>query len=253
MNVVILCAGMGTRLLPKTKNKPKCLATLKKKPLLEYQLDIFLMNEKVNKIYLAGGYKINKLKKYEKFKKIKIIKINEYAKYNMLYTLIKSLKKINENKDTLVCYGDIVYDKKILNGIIDARNGLSTIFIKNFKRLWKLRMKDYQTDLESFKINKNYFVQSIGEKFENLNELDGQYIGISKIRKNKINEIIKFYNNHEKKYNLRKRDITYFFNILIKNQFKLKALPIKKGWLEIDTYKDWKLYNSINLKQAGIF
>ena len=253
MNVLILCAGMGTRLLPITKNKPKCLATFKKKPLLEYQLDIFLKNKKVKKIYLAGGYKIKKLKKYGNFKKIKIINIKEYAKYNMLYTLIKSLKKINEIEDTLVCYGDIVYNQKILSKIVHTKSGLSTIFLKNFKKLWELRMKDYQSDLESFKINKNYFLESIGQKFKNLDDLDGQYIGISKIRKNKINEIINFYNYQEKKYNLKKKDITFFFNILIKNHFKIKALPIEKGWLEIDTYKDLKLYNSIDLKQEGIF
>lgn len=252
MNVIILCAGMGTRLLPITKNKPKCLATLKKKPLLEYQLDIFTKIKKVEKIYLAGGYKINKLKKYENYKKVKIIKISDFTKYNMLHTLVISLKKIKNLNDTLVSYGDIVYDQKILSEIINTKNSLSTLYIKNFQRIWKKRMKNYQSDLESFKINKNYFIQSIGEKYKNINELDGQYIGISKIRKNMINKIVKFYNQHEKKYNLKKRDITFFLNILIKNKFRLKALQIQNGWLEIDTYKDWKFYNSINLKKEGI-
>ena len=41
MNVIILAAGMGTRLLPETQNIPKGMVKLFDKSLIEMQIDIF--------------------------------------------------------------------------------------------------------------------------------------------------------------------------------------------------------------------
>ena len=41
MNVIILAAGMGTRLLPETQNIPKGMVKLFNKSLIEMQIDIF--------------------------------------------------------------------------------------------------------------------------------------------------------------------------------------------------------------------
>ena len=41
MKVVIIAAGMGTRLLHLTKDTPKCMVKVRGKPILEHQLDVF--------------------------------------------------------------------------------------------------------------------------------------------------------------------------------------------------------------------
>ena len=38
MKALLLCAGLGTRLHPITKNKPKCLVEINRKPILDFWL-----------------------------------------------------------------------------------------------------------------------------------------------------------------------------------------------------------------------
>ena len=44
MNVIILAAGEGNRLKPLTNDTPKCLVKLFGKSLLDWQLDLIMMN-----------------------------------------------------------------------------------------------------------------------------------------------------------------------------------------------------------------
>ena len=107
--------------------------------------------------------------------------------------------------------------------------------------------------MESFKIDRKSYIKEIGLKTQNLNNIKGQYIGISKIKKQQIANIIKFYNKEKKNFELEKKDITFFFNLLIKNNFKIKGLPTKSGCLEFDRYKDWKIYHNKKLINNHLF
>jgi D-glycero-D-manno-heptose 1,7-bisphosphate phosphatase len=62
IDVIILCGGHGTRLNPYTLKTPKPLLIVNKKPFLYYSIKRFLRNKDVNKIYLASGFKSNKIK-----------------------------------------------------------------------------------------------------------------------------------------------------------------------------------------------
>ena len=60
---IILAAGRGSRLGHLTKEVPKCLVKLKKKPLISYQIKS-LQKAGIKNIALVVGYKSNKLKNY---------------------------------------------------------------------------------------------------------------------------------------------------------------------------------------------
>ena len=59
----------------------------------------------------------------------------------MLFTLIKSITKIGSNKNILIIYGDIIFNKSVLNKIIVDKSLISTIFLTNYLKLWKIRFK----------------------------------------------------------------------------------------------------------------
>ena len=253
-NILILSAGLGSRLKPLTNQKPKALVKFYDKPLLDYQLEVFSKIKSINKIFIAVGYKKEKFKKYKKNKKIKLISIPNFDKKSMLYTLMKSMIKIGSKQNILITYGDVIFNKNIINKIIFNKSLISTIFLTNYLKLWKIRLKkNYLSDLESFKTDKNNFIKEIGFKTSNLNNIKGQYIGISKFNKQQIFNIIKFYEKKKKDFSLDKKDITFFFNLLIKQNFKIKGLPVKSGCLEFDTYKDWKIYHNKKLINKKLF
>ena len=60
---IILAAGQGTRLLPYTKDLPKCMVEICGKPLIEFQIDV-LRSCGISEINLVVGYESQKLKSY---------------------------------------------------------------------------------------------------------------------------------------------------------------------------------------------
>ena len=83
MKILILAAGKGTRLGNLTKNKPKCLVSYKKTPIIDYTLSI--VNElKISDVAIVNGYKKNVLEKYLSNKGYVFFTNEEYDITNMV-------------------------------------------------------------------------------------------------------------------------------------------------------------------------
>ncbi len=63
MKAIILAAGQGTRLLPFTREHPKCLVPVGGKAILDHQLDA-LMAAGVEDVLVVGGYRIDRLEQH---------------------------------------------------------------------------------------------------------------------------------------------------------------------------------------------
>ena len=57
MQIIILNSGIGTRLLPYTQSKPKCLLRIDGKNILEYQIES-LIKANLNGIIITTGLKL---------------------------------------------------------------------------------------------------------------------------------------------------------------------------------------------------
>ena len=65
MQLIILSAGIGSRLRPFTNDKPKCLVKVGGKPILQRQLEISkLCGINKKSISIVGGYFCDQLRKY---------------------------------------------------------------------------------------------------------------------------------------------------------------------------------------------
>ena len=239
MIFIILAAGKGSRLYPLTKNIPKCLVKYKGKSILDHQLEI-CKKIRLNKIYLISGYKSDQIKK----KNVKKIKNNKYKTTNMLFSLFRAKKLFDGKEDIIISYGDIIFKKKILQKLINSNENLSTVIDTKWYSYWKKRMQNPLEDAESLKITRNNYITDIGRKVKTLDEINGQYIGLTKISKKISKEIFKIWESiNEKKYkkNVENLYITDFLRILIKKKLKIKAVLVKRGWLEFDEPSDLNL------------
>ena len=236
MIYVILAAGKGTRLHPLTKKKPKCLVKYQGKSILDYQLEN-CKKMKLKKIFLVSGFKSSKIKR----KNIIKIKNDKYETTNMLYSLFKAKKIFNGNNDLIISYGDIIYKSEILKKLINSSEEISTVIDTKWYSYWKLRMQNPLDDAESLKLNKNNYITDIGKKVKKLKDIQGQYIGLTKISKSISKKILKVWIDINKKNKIKYINnlyITDFFRILIKRNFKIKAISVKRGWLEFDEPSD---------------
>ena len=100
---IILAAGQGTRLLPYTKDLPKCMVEICGKPLIEFQLEV-LRSCGISDVNLVVGYESHKLESYG----IPTYKNDNFDCTNMLYSLFCAEAAFQDDGDLIIAYGDIV-------------------------------------------------------------------------------------------------------------------------------------------------
>ena len=250
MIAIILSAGMGTRLMPLTKEVPKPLLKIENKTLLERMIDNCL-NLGIDKYILVVGY--NKDKVYdiapilesEKNIKITIVENNDYEITNTsvsTYLASKYIEKENLDDDFILINGDNVVDPDIIKKI--AVSDKSSMVVDNVKKL----------NEESFKLIINEFVISDDEMIANgkikeigkeidISSSSGEFIGVSKVIKKdipKFNEIlIKLIDeNKQNYYDFAFKNLSYSsqINYILTNGLK---------WTEIDDLNDWNFANEL--------
>ena len=130
MIAIILAAGLGTRLLPHTKNCPKAMVKINGMSLLERQLKIFNKYNFKN-IYVISGYKNRAIN--EKKLGVKKILNKNYRKTNMVYSLFCAKKYFQD--DVIISYGDILYSSNCLKKIITSKYNISVAIDKKWKHI----------------------------------------------------------------------------------------------------------------------
>jgi len=176
---ILLVAGIGKRLLPITKNTPKCLARLDEKITL-LDLTLSQLNHFGGNIILVCGYKKEKIK--DNIKK----KINSYQ--NLTFNIVENDGKFKENfysvylgltntnlkKDVVIINGDVIFETNILMKLINEKNTSMVID----------KRRDLDNEDMKVKIADGY-IKKIGKNLS-ISESDGEYIGLLKINKKDV-------------------------------------------------------------------
>jgi len=238
MRVIILAAGQGTRLRPLTNDRPKCMVALKEKPLIKYQLDLFEQFD-IKDINVITGY----LKEKIDFKGVSKYFNPKFDSTNMVSTLFCASELFDGNDDILVTYGDIVYNEKVFQSIANANNGINVVVDKNWKEYWSARMEDPLRDAETLKIDEKGFIKELGKKPKSYDEIEGQYIGLVKIRKDIVPKIKEYYKQLDRDILYDGKDfdnmyMTSFLQMIADNLYPLSPVFVNNGWIEIDEPSD---------------
>ncbi|MHA1420211.1 MAG: HAD-IIA family hydrolase, partial [Candidatus Heimdallarchaeaceae archaeon] len=245
-NVIILAAGIGSRLKPLTDTIPKSLVKVHQKSILTYQLDALQCVPKGSKIYILSGY-LSKLieeevKKYDLDLDIIIVENKRFLETNNMYSLYLAMKEIDEDcNTTIVMNGDVIYDKKIISGLLDdEREDIIAVDVGSYIA-------------ESMKVTvQNQLIKSIS-KTTSKDEAFGVSIDLYKFSvpsylnlKNKIEEIISS--------GLEKDWTEVAIDTLLSNgEYPARVFDISDyPWWEIDNHDDLKTAKAIFHKDAGI-
>ena len=156
----------------------------------------------------------------------------------MFYSLSLVSNLFDENGDIIISYKDIIFNINLLNNLLSSKEEFTIIEDKNQEEYRKLRMVNYQDDVENFHLNLNRNNNSIGKKWKNKEEIFGLYVGLFKIKK-KIQNIFK--NKPEEIYenkNLHNIYMTDFIQSIIGKSIKISPLFIDNGYLEFDNPED---------------
>lgn len=238
MRVIILAAGQGTRLRPLTNDRPKCMVELNGKPLIKHQLDLFERHN-IKDISVITGYLQEKID----FKGVKKYFNPKFDSTNMVSTLFRASELFDGSDDILISYGDIVYNDKVFQSIVNANDEINVVVDKNWKEYWSARMEDPLRDAETLKIDEKGHIKELGKKPKSYNEIEGQYIGLVKIRRDIAPNIKKYYEQLDKNAIYDEKDyenmyMTSFLQMIADNLASLTPVYINNGWIEIDEPSD---------------
>lgn len=248
MKTVILAAGQGTRLRPLTDDTPKPLVELSGRPLLDYQLDV-LTDAGLEDITVVGGYRGEQLDsdRYD-------VIINEiYDETNMVYSLLCAAEAFPDTEDLLISYGDIIYEKAILDAVIATDAPVTVAVDYDWRELWNARFDDPLDDAETLDIDSDGRIHEIGQEPDSYEEIDAQYMGLIRIRSDLVSELKPLYDELLAADGIDAKNMfmTDFIQHLIDRGYEVVEAPIEGGWIEVDSVSDLRLYEEHNISVQG--
>ena len=256
MKAIVLAAGEGSRLRPYTLERPKCLVEVQGKSLLDRQLEV-LRAEGVSDIIIIGGYLSEKLegrgsRQYHN---------PRYDETNMVWTLFCAEKELEG--DVIVTYGDIVYSADVLKALLADKSDISVTIDLDWEAYWRARLENPLEDAETLKLDSDGFVKELGQRPNDLSEIEGQYMGLMKFTAIGAEALKSVFKEAKQRRQIRGKPVenAYMTDLLqemIDRGHKIKSVPVHGGWIEVDTVDDLKsgvtrsrlkiIHNSLPLK-----
>lgn len=246
MRAIILAAGRGSRMGEMTGEIPKCLIPLAGRTLLEYQMAA-LRRGGADEIVIIGGYQGDKLEG----RGARVIRNPEWESTNMVATLACAGKLLEE--DFILSYGDIVYRADYVSRLVSEPCDLAVIVDRRWHDLWSLRFEDPYVDAETMVLDARENIVELGKKITDTSRVQGQYTGLLKFTGKGRREALALMEalkapKGDGPAPIRKMYMTDFIQGLIDGGENVKAVTVERGWLEMDSGKDYALYAGLHAR-----
>lgn len=167
MNLVIMAAGVGSRLGSFFDNKPKCLIEAGGESLIARTVRLF-QKRGVNNISIVTGYQSHLIQR-ELGTQVKYFHNPFYTVTNSIASLWLARHEIHE--DTILMNGDLYFEEKLLNEIFLATHPVTMLADTS-----RIETADYRFGLENGNICR------YGKQLTN-SETDAEYVGIARVNR----------------------------------------------------------------------
>jgi choline kinase len=220
------------------------------RPLLHYLLDS-IRAAGVDDIVLVAGYQAEQLDAPGCRKVLN----SAYADTNMVGTLFAAAECMEEGADLLISYADTVFEPRVIHSVLEQRVGDIVIASDDcWQNLWSRRMADPLGDAETFRMDSDERIWELGRKPKTAADIQGQYMGLFKIRGSRIDDLKRFYSSLDRtveydRQPFQRMFMTSLLQALIDSGWHAQAARTNGGWLEVDSVEDLQLYEG--LAQTG--
>ncbi len=239
---IILAAGRGSRMGKLTSEQPKCRTVLHGKSLIDWQLES-LHGAGIDEIAIVRGYLANTFD-FD----VTYFENPRWAETNMVMSLVMANKWLCTDT-CVVSYSDIVYSSDAVRRLIAANGDIVITYDPNWRQLWKKRFDAPLSDAETFRLDKGRVIE-IGNRASSMEEIEGQYMGLTRFTPRGWNEVSDFLSGYTQEEQ-DKMDMTKLLQGLIANGVKITATAIGDAWYEVDREEDLEIYNSDSFGQSN--
>lgn len=242
MKAIILAAGQGKRLRPLTQDRPKVMVDVEGQTILDRQIERF-RRFGINDITVVTGYCPDSVSSHYSFSRV----LNDkYDSTNMAFSLFCAEQQLEG--DFIISYGDILYSDDVLQSLLSASHDLSVVVDMEWESYYAERFGDPYIDAESLLFSDQHQLMSIGKGSPSQDEVMAQYIGLIKVAGKGAHQLLKTY------VRVKQSDfpigwgrpfitayMTDYIQEMINEGIPIYAVPIRRGWYEIDSLTDYEL------------
>ena len=242
MKAIILAACIGSRLMPLTNDRPKCMVKLLDDTLIERQIKIFRSYD-INDITIVTGYKNEVID----MPNVNYVNNPNYETTNMNESLFCALKP--SNSSVLVTYGDIVFEPKIVQQMLEITNDIRLAVRINWKEYYQNRTMHPLSEAENVLIENGRILETrknISKALEN--QQIGEFLGIMMLSSEQIKILLERYSDIKKNHtgtfhsssSLHMAYLTDMLQEMIDFGVRINPVFAEGRWFEIDTLEDLK-------------
>ena len=241
-SVIIIAAGLGSRLKKYTDNLPKCMLDFAGKTLLQRQLEAFKING-LNKISVIRGFKKEKIN----YPDLTYFENKDYKNNNILNSLMYAEEALNGH--VIVSYSDILFEKEVVDRLMKSEHDISIVVDIDWRGYYVDRNEHPINEAENVIFDANNKVVEIGKIHTDRHDVHGEFIGMMKFSP-RGSEIFKkhFHRAKEIYWNkpfqraklFQKAYITDMIQDMTDLGVPIHCVIIERGWKEIDTVEDYR-------------
>ena len=221
MKVIILAAGMSSRLYPLSLEKPKCLLLVQGKTIIDRQIEV-LDKAGIQDILIVVGYKKEVIQKLVGDR----VRYRDYGNFHITNNL-NTLWSVRDefNTDCILLFSDILFENDILNNLIQSKDDICMAIDTS-----KVLSGTMRIVINDGKLS------SIGSQIH-VDEASGNFIGMAKFSKHGTSLVLKqmkkMIHSHRQDY------YTIAIDSLIKRGKEIGFVDVaNQYWAEIDTKED---------------
>ena len=241
-SVIIIAAGLGSRLKKYTDNLPKCMLDFAGKTLLQRQIEAFKING-LNKISVIRGFKKEKIN----YPDLTYFENKEYKNNNILNSMMYAEEALNGH--VIVSYSDILFEKEVVKRLMESEHDISIVVDIDWRGYYINRKDHPINEAENVIFDANNNVVEIGKILTGKHDVHGEFIGMLKLSP-RGSEIFKkhFHRAKDLYWNkpfqraktFQKAYITDIIQDMTDLGVPIHCVIIERGWKEIDTEEDYK-------------
>ncbi len=252
IDTVILGAGKPNYqkdLMELLNDVPPLMLDIKGKTLLQRNTDV-LQGLGLKNIHVVTGYGSDKVDANG----IKNIFNPDYEKGYILNSLMKARKILNDK--VLVCYGDTMFDRQLIESLINRQEDIVLVVDPSFKNY---DTNNHVLELVMTKERPPTAIRTLSKKSSPVAEIsnkmakaraDYEFVGIALFSKQGFSNFIKEYEIAKKKYSqgkfgsassFAKASFADLINEMVKKDYRIDTLEVRSGWIELHTFENYKL------------
>jgi len=251
VTAIILAAGQSQGLLPLTEELPKPMLDIKGKTILERQIDV-LNACGIKDVAVVRGYKKDAIK----IPNARFYDNDEFATTNEAFSLFRAAKELKG--PFLFLYGDILFERSHLEKLLKSAADVSIVVDRAYSETGRpdsgrgapdlVVLKDAQESGYRFLgAEAPHQVAQVGRTIAPT-QASGEFVGMAMFSAKGARALTDCYQqlsetqkgNFHEADSLRHASFTDLVQELIDRGNEVRAIDVYKGWLEIDTFEDYR-------------